>query len=124
MITIEHTGNFKNTDNFFKLILKQDLPHKLRKYGEQGVEALREATPKDTGLTSLSWSYEISTNKSGLSITWSNANVQNGVNIALILQYGHLTRSGAYVQGVDYINPALRPVFQEMAEDIWKEVIM
>lgn len=80
------------------------------------------ATPKDTGFTAASWSYEIIQNGETISIVWKNSHVVRGVNIAVILQYGHGTRNGGYVRGVDYINPALRPVFDRLAEAAWKEV--
>ena len=94
----------------------------LRKYGQAGVEALAAATPKDTGETAASWSYEIVQTRNGYSIFWNNSNVNRGVNIALILQYGHGTGTGGYVRGIDYINPAIRPVFDEIANAAWKEV--
>lgn len=94
----------------------------LKKYGEQGVKALSEATPKDTGKTAASWSYKISNTSKGFKLDWTNSNTNQGVNIALIIQYGHGTSTGAYVQGRDYINPALKPIFDEIANAVWKEV--
>lgn len=94
----------------------------LERYGKKGVAALAAATPKDTGKTASSWSYEISEGKDTLSLTWKNTNINDGVNIAIILQYGHGTRNGGYVRGVDYINPALKPIFDELADAAWKEV--
>ena len=94
----------------------------LNKYGKMGVSALAAATPVDTGKTADSWIYEIETSKDSYTITWSNTNVNNHVNIALILQYGHATRNGGYVSGRDYINPALQPVFDQIAEEAWREV--
>lgn len=95
----------------------------LRKYGRIGVEALSSATPKNTGKTADSWHYEIVENgKHSVSIVWSNSNLNKGVNIALILQYGHGTRQGGYVQGIDYINPAVRPVFDDISQKAWEEV--
>lgn len=93
----------------------------LDQYGQKGVDALKNATPKDSGLTSESWDYTIEYNNRGAKIIWTNSNRNQGVNIAIILQYGHATRGGGYVQGIDYINPALRPIFEEMADKIWKE---
>lgn len=94
----------------------------LRKYGEMGVRALQANTPKRTGLTAASWYYTISESSDGFTIEWKNRNSNKGVLIAAILQYGHGTGTGGYVQGVDYINPAMKPVFQQIADDAWKEV--
>lgn len=92
------------------------------KYGKMGVEALRSATPVRTGKTANSWSYEIHKTNGEMSISWSNSNINKGVIIAVILQYGHGTRNGGYVKGTDYINPAMKKTFQRLADDIWKEV--
>ncbi len=94
----------------------------LERYGLRGVEALSAATPVRTGMTAISWSYDIVQNEDGYSIIWKNDNINKYVNIALILQYGHATRNGGYVQGIDYINPALKPIFDELAKAAWKEV--
>ena len=95
----------------------------LEKYGQMGVEALRSATPIDSGKTAESWGYEISGGKEGATIHWTNTNQNKGVYIAVILQYGHGTGTGGYVQGIDYINPAIRPVFDKIAEEAWMEVV-
>ena len=95
----------------------------LDKYGAMGVSALAAATPMDSGLTANSWGYEISVGKEGATIYWTNTNQNNGVYIAVILQYGHGTGTGGYVQGRDYINPAIRPVFDKIAEEAWMEVV-
>lgn len=94
----------------------------LSKYGEMGVLALSQATPLDSGETARSWSYEIEKTGSGYNLVWKNSHVNKGVPIAIILQYGHGTRNGGYVQGRDYINPALRPIFDGIAADSWKEM--
>lgn len=94
----------------------------LDKYGKMGVSALASATPKRTGKTASSWRYEIDKTGGKISISWLNDNVNDGINIAVIIQYGHGTGTGAYVKGVDYINPALKSIFESIAEDIWKEV--
>jgi len=94
----------------------------LNKYGRKGVEALSESTPKDTGDTASRWSYEIEFTSEGANLYWKNSNINDGVSIALILQYGHGTGTGGYVQGRDYINPALHPIFDQIAESAWKEV--
>ena len=91
-------------------------------YGKLGVDALREATPKDTGLTSESWSYETMIADYGMRIAWSNSKFNKGVPMAVVLQYGHGTGTGGWVEGRDYINPAMRPIFDKIAEDLWKEM--
>ena len=94
----------------------------LDKYGREGVEALSAATPVDSGKTASSWKYDIEHSSRGASISFSNTNINKGVNIAIILQYGHGTRNGGYVQGRDYINPAIQPVFDRIVNEAWKEV--
>jgi len=123
MITFKQTGDFSKTKRAFKKM--QDVTKKgiLDKYGKAGVAALASATPTESGKTAGSWTYEIQNSASGSSITWSNTNVNKGVNIAIILQYGHGTGTGGWVSGRDYINPAMRPVFDNIAESVWKEII-
>lgn len=123
MIFFSHKGDFKKTEKFLKKSLGRDYRSVLDKYAQQGVEALSTATPKDSGETAASWYYDIIQNEGSLSIVWNNSHINKGVNIAIILQYGHGTRTGGYVQGRDYINPALRPIFDKLAEAAWKEVI-
>jgi hypothetical protein len=94
----------------------------LESLGQKGVAALSSATPVDSGLTAASWSYEISNKNGRTTITWFNSHVESGVNIAIILQYGHGTGTGGYVSGRDYINPAIQPIFDQIAEDMWKKV--
>ena len=118
MVTITQKGDFSKTMSFLAKCEKAIDEETLRKYGEMGVNALREATPKDTGKTANSWNYEIVQRHGSISIQWKNSNIVDGVPIAVILQYGHATRSGAYVEGRDYINPALRPIFDEIARQI------
>ncbi len=122
MITIAHKGDFKKTIKFFDAITRVSIRHILDKYGRMGVEALASATPVDTGKTASSWVYDIEMTKNGYSIVWSNTNVNNYVNIALILQYGHATRNGGYVRGRDYINPAIQPIFDQISREAWREV--
>lgn len=122
MIRIKQSGGFSKTEKFLKKSLGKDYLSVLEKYGRYGVEALSQATPIDTGVTSSSWYYQVEQTKNGYSIIWGNSNVQNGINIAIILQYGHGTRGGGYVEGIDYINPALRPIFDNLAKAAWKEV--
>lgn len=124
-IKISQKGDFSKSLKFLKdkkLYKKHILPI-LKKYGELGVEALREATPKDTGKTSESWSYEIIEEKYGARIVWKNSNVSDWANIAVLIQYGHATRNGGWVEGIDYINPAMKSIFEKIAEEAWKEVI-
>lgn len=120
MIKMTNHGSFENTERFFDN--SKDLSRRLRtafeRYGAKGVEALRSATPKDSGLTANSWSYTIE----DWGIGFSNSNIQDGYSVALLIQYGHATRGGGYVEGIDFINPALRPIFEEIAEECWKEV--
>ena len=123
MITFSQKGTFKKTESLFARLLKKDYISNLREYGEKGVNALAQATPKDTGKTSKSWSYEIVEKGDSISIYWSNSNVNKGVNIAVILQYGHGTKNGGYVAGRDYINPAIQPMFDEIAKEAWRKVV-
>lgn len=95
----------------------------LNRLGEKGVDALSMATPIDSSLTASSWRYEVEISKGASQITWLNSNVVKGVPIAIILQYGHGTGTGGYVQGQDYINPAIQPIFDEIADEVWKAVI-
>lgn len=115
-------GSFKRSENFLKRMLKLDIRDILNNYGQKGVEALQQATPKRTGLTANSWSYQVHVYRDGASLEFLNSNFNEGVPIALILQYGHATGWGGYVQGIDYINPALRTVFDDIQTQVWKEV--
>lgn len=124
-VNFVHKGGFTNLEKFLtKAVgIKPVIKAILNKYGKQGVEYLREATPKDSGKTADSWKYDIVEENGNLSIVWSNTNIVNGwANVAILLQYGHATRNGGFVKGQDYINPAIERVFQGMAEEAWKEV--
>ena len=123
LIRITSKGDFNNTFRFLKKMNNFKINSILDKYGQMGVTALANATPVDSGLTASSWGYEIVTTKNGATIHWTNTNQNRGVYIAVILQYGHGTGTGGYVQGVDYINPAIRPVFDKIAEEAWMEVV-
>ena len=123
LIRITTKGDFNNTFRFLNKMSKFQINKILEKYGQMGVEALRSATPIDSGKTAESWGYEISVGKEGATIHWTNTNQNKGVYIAVILQYGHGTGTGGYVQGIDYINPAIRPVFDKIAEEAWMEVV-
>lgn len=122
IIVFKQKGNFKKTRKFLKRCSNLQLDDLLDQYGKEGVEALARATPKDTGKTAASWSYAVHKSDGRISITWSNSNIVDGVPIAVILQYGHGTRNGGYVEGVDYINPAMRPIFERIAQRAWGEV--
>lgn len=122
MITFQHKGDLSKTWNFLQKLHKLDFSS-LTKFGDEGVRALQEATPKDTGLTASSWSYEIVHDGATITISWTNSNIAKGwCPIAVILQYGHGTGTGGWVEGRDYINPAIRPIFDRIAENAWKEV--
>ena len=123
MISVTTTGDFANITKFLNKMSKRDVRSILNRYGKRGVDLLQEATPIKTGKTASSWRYEISSSGGDYEIHWLNDNVNNGVNIAIILQYGHGTRRGGYVAGIDYINPVLQQVFEEMAEELWREVV-
>lgn len=122
MIGITQKGDFKNLTSFLEKSKEVFNIGILDKYGRQGVSALQAATPKDTGKTAESWSYKINRENGKVSLTFHNTNVNQGVLIAVILQYGHATGNGGYVEGIDYINPALKPIFEKIAEEAWKEV--
>ena len=122
MIKFEQKGDFKKVNNWLEKLKGGFNLSKLDKYGQMGVEALQEATPVSTGKTADSWGYEIERRKDSVTITWTNSNVVDGVNIAILLQYGHATRSGTWIEGIDYIEPALRPIFIKIAEEARKEV--
>jgi len=124
-IVVKSKGDFSNLDKFFNKVEDAIRYVDLSKYGKMGVKALREATPKDSGETAKSWRYEIIHDKENktYSLSWYNDNVVEGqYNVAVLLQYGHATNNGGYVKGRDYINPALAPIFEKIAEDAWKEV--
>lgn len=124
MIIIKHHGDFYKTTKFLasgRQIGKR-LTLLLNKYGQLGVQALASATPRDTGQTAGSWSYEIEKRNDGYSISWNNTNENQGVSIALILQYGHGLQNGSYVEGIDYINPAMARIFESISQDINQEV--
>ena len=122
MIKFVHKGSFKNTEAFLNRNKKMDVYKILTSYAEQGVEALRENTPKDSGETADSWSYEIVESSRGYKIYWRNSHVNKGIPIAILIQYGHGTGTGGYVQGRDFINPAIQPIFDKIADEAWKEV--
>lgn len=122
MIVIKQSGDFKKLEKFLKKASKMDFFQNLERYAREGVSALASATPIDSGETAASWDYEIRTTKNQVSIYWTNSNVNNGIPIAVLIQYGHGTKNGGYVLGRDYINPAIRPIFDKIADSVWKEV--
>ena len=122
MITFREKGDFSKRTRYLERVKEVVKLGDLDKYGRAGVAALASATPVDTGLTASSWYYEISNKNGSAMISFHNSNIQNGVPIAIILQYGHGARNGGWVEGRDYINPAIRPIFDRIADDAWKEV--
>lgn len=122
MVKFRHKGDFSKLTSYFEKVKRVVRLSDLDKYGREGVAALASATPKETGLTASSWYYEITNTDGSVSINFHNSNIQNGVPIAIILQYGHGTRNGGWVQGRDYINPAIQPIFDKIANNAWGEV--
>lgn len=122
MISFKQTGNFSKLTDYLVKVKKAVSLKDLDRYGREGVKALSSATPVESGLTASSWYYEIVKGNGTVEIRFNNSNIQNGVPIAIILQYGHGTGTGGWVQGRDYINPAIRPLFDEIANNAWKEV--
>ncbi len=123
MIRLKAKGSYKKSLSWLDRLLLYFKKGGLNKFGERGVQALMSATPKDTGKTAESWTYNVEYGNGKASIVWSNTNVNNGVNIAIILQYGHGTGTGGYVEGRDYINPAMHSVFDSILDDAWKEMM-
>ena len=122
MITFRQKGDFSKFNRYLERLKEAVKLGDLNKYGRQGVQALSSATPIESGETANSWYYKINRTKESVAITFHNSNIQNGVPIAIILQYGHGTGTGGWVEGRDYINPAIQPIFDKIAEDAWKEV--
>lgn len=128
MFKLTHRGNFNKTKKYLKKAFGKNFMEILEGYGKKGVDLLAANTPKDTGLTASSWNFKIEEDKKNgtISVTWYNTNVKdNGrytVNVAILLQYGHATKNKGWVEGIDYINPALKPIFETMADAAWKEV--
>lgn len=124
MIRVTKKGNFNKTRNIIKNIQSRKYLTILDRIGKLGVDALSRATPRDTGKTSDSWSYSVEQGRDSVSVVWSNSNVVNGwANVAILIQYGHATRNGGYVQGRDYINPAMKPLFDELAKEAWEAIV-
>lgn len=121
-VKFEVSGGFTKTERFLNRMKRREYLNVLDEFGRDGVQALRNATPVDSGATAEAWDYEIKRTRNYTEIVWTNSNINDGVPIAVILQYGHGTGTGGYVQGHDYINPAIRPVFDKIAEKAWKVV--
>lgn len=122
MINVTHSGSLKNLEDFLNKSSKRRQFPWLDAYGAKGVDALSNATPKDTRETSKEWEYKITERNGEITIAWFNRNVEDNVSIAILLQYGHATATGGYVQGRNYINPAMQPIFDQITEEIWKRV--
>lgn len=122
MIVIESKGSFKKTESFLKSVSGKSIYESLEFYARQGVSELESATPVESGLSAKSWNYEINDTPGSYSITWTNTNLVNGIPVVILIQYGHGTRGGSYVEGVDFINPALRPIFDKISNKVWNEV--
>ena len=123
MFKLESKAGWDKSYSFLKNISNKHHFKALDSFGKIGVEALSSATPVESGATAAAWRYEIHNDKDGVSISFHNDNINQNVNIAIILQYGHGTGTGGWVEGRDYINPAIQPVFDDMAEQLWKEVV-
>lgn len=122
MITVRHKGNFNNFERFCNRVMNRNYLNILSEYADRGVKALQEATPVESGETASAWGYEIEDNNGVTTIYFTNSEEDNGVSVAVLLIYGHGTRNGGYVEGIDFVNPALRPIFRELADSIWREV--
>lgn len=123
MITFNQKGDWSKTTKFLDFLGLVTIDDILNKYGQKGVAALSGATPVKTGLAATSWLYKIVKEKGRITIEWHNTDIENGINVAVLIQYGHATKNGGFVQGIDYINPAMKPIFDEIANDVFKEVI-
>ena len=121
MITVRHEGSFNNIEQFFNRVLKRDYLNIIASYADKGVEALKAATPSDSGETAEAWGYIIESGNGITTVSFTNSHVNDGVNIAILLIYGHGTRNGGYVQGNDFVTPALEPVFRDLADKMWRE---
>lgn len=121
-VTFSQKGDFSKTNSMLQRMLENVDLSILDKYGRKGIQLLESATPIDTGVTAASWYYTIEHDKNQATLTFNNSNIVRGMSVALLIQYGHATRTGGWVEGLDYINPALQPLFEELAKEAWKEV--
>ena len=122
MISAAVSGSFKNTESFLTRVTKIDIIGILESCGQKGVKALSAATPTDSGIAANSWGFKVSRKGAGYSIVWTNSDVENGFPVVIMLQYGYGTGTGGYVEGVDFINPAIKPIFDEISNKVWKAV--
>ena len=122
MFSVTSTGSFKKTSAFLEAMRRLNIMAVLERHGREGVSALSAATPMDSGLAASSWSYEVARRGGVYEITWLNHDIENGFPVAIMLQYGYGTGTGGYVQGQDYINPAIRPIFDRIADEVWRVV--
>lgn len=122
MLSVSHSGDFSHTQQFLAKILKPDIRSRLEAFGQAGVQALAAATPKQSGATAAAWGYKIEQKAGVWGISWTNSNRQKGVQIAIILEYGHATGTGGWVRGRSYIPRAIQPIMDKIADDVWKVV--
>lgn len=123
VIKIKHKGDFSNTEKFMNRVLKRDYLNILAEYGKRGVNALSANTPAQSGKTADSWDYGIDVENGKVTLYWTNSNENEGVNIAILLIYGHGTQNGSYVQGINFVDPVMQPLFDQMARETWDRVI-
>lgn len=122
MVRVRHSGSFKNIEAFLEAANNLPIESILHRYGKEGVEALAKATPQDTGKTSQSWGYEVAKTTKGYRLSWTNSNISDGVPVAILIQYGHGTATGGYVEGRDYLNPAIHPILVKIEAELTKGV--
>lgn len=122
MISLSSDGSFDNTERWLRSLQKLNISQIVQREAQRGVDALARATPKDSGRAASSWSYDIVKASGSVSIEWKNSDIENGYPVALMIQYGHGTGTGGWIQGRDYINPAMRPIFDQIAQTVWKAV--
>lgn len=121
-IEFESRGSFRNTENFLSVMKRKDIYASLERYGREGMQGLAANTPVESGITANAWSYRVYRTGKVYGITWYNHHVESGIPIVILLQYGHATRNGGFVQGRDFINPVIRPLFDRIANEVWKAV--
>lgn len=122
MISVTSNGSWAKTDSFLRAMQSMNILEILGRYGQEGVSALSAATPIDSGLAASSWTYEVGREGGGYFINWLNTDVENGFHVVIALQFGYGTGTGGYVQGRDFINPAIQPIFDQISNDVWKVV--
>ena len=121
-IQLSSRGSFRKTEDFLKVMKRKDIYKSLESYGQRGVAALASATPVYEGIAASSWTYEVTRKGKYYSIAWHNMNIESGIPVVILIQYGHATRNGGYVQGRDFINPVIRPLFDQISDEVWKAV--